>query len=120
MNERSETPDCHEGFGFDLKPEACRKPNGSKQAQMILAEPLLRIADRTDQLPVQIGAAVHKIKDLSAQRIEEQRIYGEIAPPHVLLRVGLEMHPGWSAAVGILEVDSKSGHFHLRRAVAHE
>src|SRR5438552_718232 len=117
LDEWGQAPDRRESLAFNLESQPCGETNRPQQAQMIFAESPFRIADRADQLQIEIGAAAHEIQNLSTRvpghaaisraGIEQQRVDGEIAPQHILPRAGLEMYSDWTPAVGVFEIAPK-------------
>ncbi len=86
--------DGREGRRLDLEPEARGKADGAQHAQVVLAEPHLRVADGADHARPQVLAAADEIEHLVRIGIEQQAVDGEVAPEDVLPRVGLELNRG--------------------------
>jgi len=63
---------------------------------------------------LEIGAAAHVVEDGAAIGIHQQAVDGEVAAQNVLPRVMLEMDTGGAAAVAVVVIAAKGGHFGLR------
>ena len=80
-----------EGGGFDRETEPRGEADGAQQAQMVLAEARVGIADGAHQRGSEIGAASNVIQHCAGLGIHQQAVDGEIAAQHVLARVALEV-----------------------------
>ena len=87
---------------------------------MVFAETHRRVADGADRAALQVGAAVHIVQHAAGLRVHQQAVDGEIAAQYVLARFLLEVHAGGAAAVAVIVIAAKWGHFHLREVVAHQ
>src|SRR5579864_4408 len=87
-------------LGFDFIAQSGAKTNRSKNAELILLEAGVRIADCPDQPGLNVCAAVDIIDDFFGHRVIKQTVDREIAPKDVLFRIR-EDHTGRTASVNI-------------------
>jgi hypothetical protein len=85
------------GGGVDLELEPGREPERPEDPEVVLAEPLRRIADRPDQPPVQVAGSVERVTPLVPQRVVGDRVDGEVAPGQVVVQRGTEFHDRMAA-----------------------
>ncbi len=81
---------------IDVERQLRRLAHGAHRAQAVLAKARDRIADRADQPPRQIAAAVERIGDRVGQRIVGDRVHREVAARQILrqrLHVGHRRRP---------------------------
>jgi len=70
---------------IDLVAEIGRKPDTPQHPQLVLLESLVGIADRADDLSLDVRLSANEIDDLASDGIKEQPIDCEIAPLRVSL-----------------------------------
>jgi hypothetical protein len=104
------TPDGREGCLFDHEVERSRKADRPEHPQVIFSEALLRIADRPDEMPLDVAAALHMIDDPARLRIHEEAVHGEVAPADILLGCR-KSDPGGAASVIIIRFGPEGRHF---------
>ena len=96
------------GGGLDGEPESRREAQRPEDAEVVLAEPLGRHADRPQERAVEIAAAVERIAPLVPERMVGDGVHGEIAARQVLVERDAVGHDG-VAAVGD-HVPAEGGH----------
>ncbi len=91
---------------LDIESESSREPYGTQQSQIILHEPFLWVADRTNEPARQIVSAAHEIEHFPRERVVEHAVDREIPTPCVspLIR---EHNRLWVTAVPDPNVASK-------------
>ena len=87
---------------------------------MVFAKARVGIADGADHAALQVAAPVDEVQHVARVRIHHQAVDGEIAAQHVLARIGLEANLFGMAAVDVIVIAAKGGHFHLVEHVAHQ
>ncbi len=58
--------------GLDFESEARREADGPQQAEVVLGEAHLGVADGADQPGVEVGAAAHEVEHLAGHGVLEQ------------------------------------------------
>ena len=94
--------------------EAGGKPHRPQHAQLVFREAKLRIANRPNHSRSQVFPSPNKVQDLSAYRIEQHAVDGEIAARDILPRVSAEPHLIGMPPVRIADVAAKGSHFDRR------
>src|SRR6202521_5279913 len=94
---------------LDRISETCRKTQRTQHAQFIFGGAPLWIADRTDDLALQIPSSAHEIKHFVGQRIEQHPVDREVAPGDVLARIPAETHLIRVSSVRITNIAAESG-----------
>ncbi len=103
--------------GFvEVESESCGESDGAESAKVILAEPLLWIADGTDEASMEVFLTINEIDDSAlgsfggVERIEEEGVDGEIASVGIFLGIGEDDAVG-SSGVGVGVIASEGGNF---------
>ena len=95
-------------LAFDRKVECRSKSNGSQHAQFVFGDALVGVANRPNQFPLQIVAAVDVVDVLAGERIVKQTVDGEITPPSVLFS-RTEGNVIRMPAIGLIGITTKRG-----------
>ncbi len=107
------------GVGMDFIAEPGRETDGAKQAEVVLGEAFVRVADTSDDAVLDILPAADEVDDLSRGRILEESVDGEVAAVGVAFGRG-EMHRLGPAAVLVVIFLAKGGDLVLGSAPADE
>jgi len=113
-------PERRERGRLDFEPQARGEANGAQQAQMVLAEARIGVANGADDAAVQILASADVIHHGAVQRVHQEAVDGEVAAQNVLAGIGFIIHAGGSAAIGIGVIAAEGGHFHGGRFAAYQ
>src|SRR5690606_24695984 len=101
---RGMTPHGGDGGGIESEVESRGEAHGPQQAEIVLAETLLWVADGADDAGLKIAPAADVIDDAilgcDGERILEEAVDGEVTASRVILRIG-EGDAGGSPAVGV-------------------
>ncbi len=73
-------------LGVETHVEARAELDRAKDAHRVFAEAHVRIADRAEQVLLEVGHATDEVDHLAALEVVEQAIDGEIAPNRILVR----------------------------------
>jgi len=87
--------DRRERLGFDLELQRGRQPDGSGHSQRVLAEPLVRIADRPQETAGQVVSAAVGVDEggfLARPPAPCHRVHGEVASGQVLFDRVAKLH----------------------------
>jgi hypothetical protein len=105
---------------LDREAEPRREAHGPEHAQVVFAEPLVGVADGADHAGPQVLAAADVVDDRVPrkfrQRVLEEAVDGEVAPPRVVLGVG-ELDLAGPPAVFVAPLEAEGGDLDL---VAHQ
>ncbi len=104
------------GGGFDGEADARGESNGTQQAQAVLGEARLRIADGADDACLEIRHAADVVDDFAGFRHFKQSVDGEVPPPRVFLR-RRERHRFRAAAVAVAAIGAEGGDLDVMAAV---
>ena len=70
--------------GLDGETQPRGETHGAEHPQVVLAEPLVRIADGPDDAFLKVGLPAHVVDDLLLERVVEHAVDREVAPAGVL------------------------------------
>src|SRR5260370_24014591 len=111
MNLRRQFADRGESLGLNGVAEASCEADWAQQAQLVLGESLMRLADGADHSALEVFASADEVQHLRGGRIEQQPVDGEIASLDVEASLGAKANLVGMTAVRISAVAAERRDF---------
>src|SRR5260370_25671784 len=111
MNLRRQFADRDKGLGFNGVAEASCEADCTQQAQLVLGESEVRLADGADLSDLEVCASADEVQHLRGGRIEQQPVDGEVASLDVETSFGAKANLIGMTAVRISAVAAEGRDF---------